>query len=145
MLHDAKTIYQVIEKLALALVTAARHFRPYFQSYQIIVRTDHPIKQILRKMELAGKMIAWLVELSYLGIQFEPQGSMKAQFLQFLSDFVVELSSLPSTTYHSMTLCVDETSNLNGNGAGIILEGSGETSLEQTLQFDFNASNNQTE
>lgn len=63
MLHDAEIRYQVIEKLAFALVTAARCLRPYFQSHQIVVKTDHPIKQVLRKPELAGRMIAWSVEL----------------------------------------------------------------------------------
>lgn len=33
ILHDAETRYQVIEKLALALVMAAHKLRPYFHSY----------------------------------------------------------------------------------------------------------------
>nr|KYP31941.1 Retrovirus-related Pol polyprotein from transposon opus [Cajanus cajan] len=69
VLQDAEKRYQMIEKLALALVTAARHLRPYFQSHQVVVKTDYLIKQILRKPELAGRMIAWSVELSEFGIQ----------------------------------------------------------------------------
>nr|KYP36246.1 hypothetical protein KK1_042651 [Cajanus cajan] len=69
----------MIEKLTLALVTAARRLRPYFQSHQVVVKTDYPIKQILRKPELAGRMIAWLVELSEFGIQYEKQ-SLKFSF-----------------------------------------------------------------
>nr|KYP61955.1 Pro-Pol polyprotein [Cajanus cajan] len=81
--------YQMIEKLALALVTSARGLRPYFQSHQVIVKTDYPIKQILRKPELAGRMIAWSVELSEFGIQYESRGALKAQCL---ADFVAELT-----------------------------------------------------
>nr|KYP65748.1 Retrovirus-related Pol polyprotein from transposon opus [Cajanus cajan] len=67
-LSHAEKRYQMIEKLALALVTAARRLRPYFQSHQVVVKTDYPIKKILRKLELAGWMIAWSVELSEFGI-----------------------------------------------------------------------------
>nr|KYP36894.1 hypothetical protein KK1_041945 [Cajanus cajan]KYP36901.1 hypothetical protein KK1_041952 [Cajanus cajan] len=49
VLQDTKKRYQTIEKLALALVTTARRLRPYFQSHQVVVKTDYPIKQILRK------------------------------------------------------------------------------------------------
>nr|KYP65235.1 Retrovirus-related Pol polyprotein from transposon 297 family [Cajanus cajan] len=58
VLQDAEKRYQTIEKLALALVTTARRLRPYFQSHQVILKTDYPIKQILRKPELVRRMIA---------------------------------------------------------------------------------------
>nr|KYP36968.1 Retrovirus-related Pol polyprotein from transposon opus [Cajanus cajan] len=83
------SLYQRIEKLALALVTAARRLQPYFQSHQVVVKTDYPIKQILRKPELAGRMIAWSVELSEFGIQYESRGPLKAQCL---AGFVAELT-----------------------------------------------------
>nr|KYP49822.1 Retrotransposable element Tf2 [Cajanus cajan] len=81
--------YQMIEKLALALVTAARRLRPYFQSHQVVIKTDYPIKQILRKQELARRMIAWSVKLSEFDIQYESRGALKAQCL---ANFVVELT-----------------------------------------------------
>nr|KYP45857.1 Retrovirus-related Pol polyprotein from transposon 297 family [Cajanus cajan] len=73
VLQDTEKRYQMIKKLALALalVTAARRLRPYFQSHQVVVKIDYPIKQILRKPELAGRMIAWSVELSKFGIKYE--------------------------------------------------------------------------
>lgn len=37
--------YQTIEKLALALV-------------QVTVKTDHPLNQVLRKLDLVGQMVA---------------------------------------------------------------------------------------
>nr|KYP40114.1 Retrovirus-related Pol polyprotein from transposon 17.6 [Cajanus cajan] len=69
VLQDTKKRYQTIEKLALALVTAARRLQPYFQSHQVVVKIDYPIKQILRKPGLAGRMTAWSMELSEFGIQ----------------------------------------------------------------------------
>ncbi|MDV3160361.1 MAG: RNase H-like domain-containing protein, partial [Sweet potato little leaf phytoplasma] len=64
VLQGPETRYQQVEKLALALITAARRLRQYFQSHQVLVRTNYPIKQILRKPELAGRMVAWSSELS---------------------------------------------------------------------------------
>ena len=46
-LQDAKTRYPEIEKLALALIVAARKLRPYFQAYIILVSTSHPLRQVL--------------------------------------------------------------------------------------------------
>ncbi|XP_020209359.1 uncharacterized protein LOC109794316 [Cajanus cajan] len=142
VLQDAERRYQMIEKLALALVTAARRLRPYFQSHQVVVKTDYPIKQILRKLELAGRMIAWSIELSEFGIQYESCGPLKTQCL---ADFVSELT--PATTEESQawTLHVDGSSNSKGGGAGIILEGPNQVTLEQSLKFGFKLTNNQAE
>jgi len=41
--EDPETRYQVVEKLALSLVHAARRLRPYFQNHNIIIKTDYPI------------------------------------------------------------------------------------------------------
>nr|KYP66357.1 Retrovirus-related Pol polyprotein from transposon 297 family [Cajanus cajan] len=138
VLQDAEKRYQMIEKLALALVTAARRLRPYFQSHQVVVKTDYPIKQILRKPELAGRMIAWSVELS----EFESRGPLKAQCL---ADFVAELTPTTAEEPQVWTLHVDESSNSKGGGAGIILEGPNQVTLEQSLKFSFKVTNNQAE
>jgi len=42
-------------------------------------------------------------------------------------------------------LSVDGSSNLQGSGVGVILEGSSGLLIEQSLKFAFKASNNQTE
>jgi len=55
-LQDPETRYQMVEKLALSLVHAARRLRPYFQNHNIIVKTDYPIQKILQKPDLAGRM-----------------------------------------------------------------------------------------
>nr|KYP56891.1 Uncharacterized protein Mb2253c family [Cajanus cajan] len=132
----------MIEKLALVLVTAARRLRPYFQSYQVVVKTDYPIKQILRKPELAGRMIAWSIELSEFGIQYEGRGPLKAQCL---ADFVAELTPTTAEEPQVWTLHVDGSSNSKGGGAGIILEGPNQVALEQSLKFGFKVTKNQAE
>ncbi|XP_020215669.1 uncharacterized protein LOC109799508 [Cajanus cajan] len=142
VLQDAEKRYQMVEKLALALVTAARRLRPYFQSHQVVVKIDYPIKQILRKPELAGRMIAWSIELSEFIIRYESRGPLKAQCL---ADFVAELTPASTETSQAWTLHVDGSSNSKGGGAGIILEGPNQVTLEQSLKFGFKATNNQAE
>ncbi|XP_020225036.1 uncharacterized protein LOC109806916 [Cajanus cajan] len=46
---------------------------------------------------------------------------------------------------HGWTLHVDGSSNCQGSGAGVILEGPKGITLEQSLRFRFKASNNQAE
>ena len=87
MLQDPETRYQMVEKLALSLVHAARHLRPYFQNHSITVKTDYSIQKILQQPDLAGRISSWAVELSEFKIRYEPHGSIKAQcFLDFVSD-----------------------------------------------------------
>jgi len=141
VLQDAETRYQVIEKVVIALVHASRRLRQYFQSHEIIVRTDFPINMILQKPELVRRMIGWSFELSEFSIKYEPHGLIKSQCL---ADFTSELQKCrePETTW---TLHVDGSSSKRGGGARIILEGPENIQIEQSLRFGFQTSNNQAE
>jgi len=82
------------------------------------VRTDYLISKILRKPELAGRIVAWSVELSEFRIKYEPRGAIKAQSLAY---FIIQL---PTTTQQEeWTLHVDSSSNKKGSDAGRVLEG----------------------
>ena len=120
VLQSAETRYQLIEKIALALLTAARRLRQYFQSHQVIVRTDHPIAKILRKPDLAGRMIAWSVELFEFGLKYELRGSVKGQHL---ADFAAKLHGPIPPSEQMWILFVDGSSNKRNAGAGIVIEG----------------------
>jgi len=140
MLQDPETRYQMVEKLALSLVHAARRLRPYFQNHSITVKTDYPIPKILQKPDLAGRMSTWAVELSEFNIRYEPDGPIKAQCLL---DFVNDLQHIP--TEDQWTLHVDGSSNPKGVGAVIVLEGPNDILIEKSLHFAFKTSNNQAE
>jgi len=117
----AELRYQKIEHLALTIITTARKLRPYFQSHKIIVRTNYPVKQVLSKPDLEGRMVSWSVELSEYDLQYVPRSSIKSQVL---ADFVVEFTSpAQQVAPFVWLLLVDGSSNLKGSGAGIILEG----------------------
>ena len=140
-LQNAEISYHLVEKIALTLVYTTRRLQPYFQNHQIIVRIDYPIAKFLRKPELAGRMVAWSVELSEFGIKYEPRGEIKTQSLV---DFVIHLPTR-TTAHEKWVLFVDGLSNKTGSSARIVLEGPGSLNLEMALKFEFKTSNNQAE
>ncbi|XP_020219431.1 uncharacterized protein K02A2.6 [Cajanus cajan] len=86
--------------------------------------------------------MAWSVELSQFDITYRPRGPIKAQCLV---DFVNELHPHSYFEEQWWILHVDGSSNRQGSGAGVILEGPRGITLEQSLRFRFKASNNQAE
>ncbi|GAU22037.1 hypothetical protein TSUD_309410 [Trifolium subterraneum] len=133
-----------IEKVALALVTAARRLRYYFLAHTIVVRTDQPIKSLLVRPDMADRMLKWLLELSEFDIRYESRKALKAQVL---ADFVAEMTCSPSSTdgANKWIIFVDGASNATGAGAGIILENEEGILIEVSLALSFPTSNNQAE
>ena len=62
--RGAEGRYPLIEKLAFALIMTSRKLMHYFQAHVINVMTDHPLKKAMNKLEVAGRLIQWAVELS---------------------------------------------------------------------------------
>lgn len=58
VLKGAKIRYQKIEKLVLSIVTTAQKLRHYFQGHLVTIKTNYPIKHILKKPNLAGRMVS---------------------------------------------------------------------------------------
>jgi len=117
----AELRYQKIERLALEIITTSRKLRHYFQSHKIIVKMNYPVKQVLSKLDLAGRMVSWSVDLTEYDLQYVPRSSIKSQVLD---DFVMEFTSpTQNVAPFVWLLSVDGSSNLKGSGAGVILEG----------------------
>jgi len=138
--------YQSLEKAALAVVFSAQRLRHYFHSFTVVVMTNLPIQKVLQKSDVAGRMVRSAVEMSEFDIQYETRGSIKGQVYV---DFVAELSPGGDPQEVELgsqwMLSVDGSSNQQGSGAGIILEGPNGVLIEQALRFAFKASNNQAE
>nr|XP_025679639.1 uncharacterized protein LOC112779552 [Arachis hypogaea] len=142
-LQGAELRYSKLEKLALALLTSSRRLKQYFQSHQVVVRTDQGIRQVLQKPDLAGRMMTWSIELSQYDIRYEPRQAIKAQAM---ADFLVEVTGDPGEeTSTRWKLHVDGASNQTFGGAGIILESPIGVVYEQSVRFEFPISNNQAE
>ncbi|XP_068474809.1 uncharacterized protein [Phaseolus vulgaris] len=145
VMQGPEVTYQALEKAAMAVVFSARRLRHYFHSFTVVVMTDLPIQKVLKKPDVAGRMVKWVVELSEFDIRYEPRGPIKGQVF---ADFVVELSSGAAPSEGSgfrWILSVDGSSNQQESGAGVILEGPNGVLIEQSLRFAFKASNNQAE
>ena len=78
-----------MEKLALALMTAARKLKPYFQAHVIVVLTDQPLRKAMSSPEAAGRMALWAIELSEFDVQYRPRTSIKGQVV---ADFIAEFT-----------------------------------------------------
>jgi len=145
VLQGPEVRYQALEKAALAVVFSTRRLRYYFHSFTVLVMTELPIQKVLKKPEIAGRMVKWAVELSEFDIKYQPRGPIKGQIF---ADFVVELSSEAARVEGEdfrWVLSVDGSSNQQGSGAGVNLEGPNGVGIEQSLRFAFKASNNQAE
>ncbi|GJW56795.1 reverse transcriptase domain-containing protein [Tanacetum coccineum] len=141
--------YTPIEKLILALVFAAKRLRRYFQAHPIAVITDQPIKQIISRPDVAGRLQKWSVMLGKHNITYRPRTSVKGQILV---DFLVEKPddapadiSVKETSKEVWTLFTDGSSCIDGSGAGLILTSLEGTEFTYALRFQFTTSNNEAE
>nr|GEV66995.1 reverse transcriptase domain-containing protein [Tanacetum cinerariifolium] len=141
--------YTSMKKLVLALVHASKRLKRYFQAHAIIVITDQPIKHVLSKPEITGRMQKWSIKLGEYDIQYRPRTSVKGQIL---ADFIVERpkeDSMVTTTKveeeppELWTLFTDGSSCVDGFGAGLILTSPKGTKLIYALRFRFDATNNE--
>ena len=148
-LRGAEERYPRMEKLILALVTAVRKLRPYFQAYTIEVPTEYPMKQVLHKPETSGRLMKWALEFSEFNIIYKPKTAIKGQVL---ADVVMEFASAELAEDTRATpdlpiwrLSVDRAANAQGSGDGLILTSSEGIDIEYALIFGFQASNNEAE
>ena len=86
--RGAEERYPRMEKLAFALITAARKLKPYFQAYTIVVLTDQPLKIAMSSPEAAGRMALWAIELSEFDVQYRPRTAVKGQIVAvFIAEY----------------------------------------------------------
>ena len=77
VLRGAEKRYPPMEKLAFALVTAARKLKQYFQAHTIVVLTDKPLRRAMSNPDAAGRLALWAIELSEFNIQYRPRTAIK--------------------------------------------------------------------
>ena len=148
-LRGVEERYPRMEKLILALVTAAQKLSPYFQAHTIEVPTEYQMKQVLHKPETSGRLMKWAIELSEFDIRYRPKTAIKGQVF---SNFVMEFTSAEhakdaqtTTNLSTWKLSVDGASNAQGSGAGLILTSLDGIHIEYALRFGFRTSNNEAE
>ena len=120
-LREAEGRYPQMEKLAIILITASRKLRHYFQAHVINVMTDHPFKKAMNRLEAAGRLIQWAVELNEFDIRYQQRHAIKAQALV---DFIMEFNPNHDETEDSKrwVVHVDGSSTRHAGGIGVILQ-----------------------
>lgn len=154
VLKDPETRYPSIQKFAYALVMASRKLRHYFQGRDITVVTNQPLKKLLNKADMSGRLINWAVELSQFTITYAPRKALKGQAL---ADFVTECSPGDAAAEHEEVpevaesaavlardwkLFVDGSSTKVRCGAEVILISPSGFQIMQAIRFEFQATNN---
>ncbi|GKD73844.1 reverse transcriptase domain-containing protein [Tanacetum coccineum] len=86
-LQGPEVNYTPMEKLILALVSASKRLKRYFQAHTIVVITDKPIKPMMSNPEVTGRLLKWRFELEEHDIHYRLRTSVKEQIL---ADFIVE-------------------------------------------------------
>ena len=79
----------MMEKIAFALLVVSRKLRPYFQAHPVVITTNQPIRKIMNKIDAAGRLIQWVIELGQFDIEYRTQVAIKAQVL---ANFIVEFT-----------------------------------------------------
>jgi hypothetical protein len=105
-LHGAEERYSQIEKLTFALVMALRKLRPYFQAHTIRILTEYPLRKVMQKLDLLGRLANWAIELEEFDLEFVPRNAIKGQAFV---DFMAEFTNLP------------ETEKAEGNGSSTLM------------------------
>ena len=122
-LSGLKLLYSEMEKMAYAVVMAARKLRDYFQSFKIKVPTSYPIWDMFENREASGRIGKWATQLAAHTIDFVPRSAIKSQVL---ADFVANWtpaapSQYPPTIEAIWQLECDGAYCKNGSGASAVL------------------------
>ena len=76
-----------MEKMAYAVVMAARKLRYYFQSHEIKVPTSFPLRDMFENREASGRIGKWAAQLAEHTINFVSRSAIKSQVL---ADFIAD-------------------------------------------------------
>ncbi|KAK1427879.1 hypothetical protein QVD17_16586 [Tagetes erecta] len=150
VLKDYEERYSVLEKLVLSLLYTSRRLRRYFQAHTMVVLTNQPIQQVLRKPKISGRLVKWAIELGPFEIEFKTRISFKGRVLaDFLAEFTDGEESVACDNVASeigeWVLHTDGASNDEGAGAGLILVSPEGDELTYALKLNFPSSNNEAE
>jgi hypothetical protein len=110
------------------------------------VLTEYPLKKILQKPNLSGRLVNWSVELGQFDIEFHPRTSVKGQVL---ADFLLEFNNTPESKElpqkKTWVVCVDGSSANRKSGVGVALISPDGEKFQYAVKLDFVTTNNEAE
>ncbi|XP_028070435.1 uncharacterized protein LOC114272919 [Camellia sinensis] len=158
-IRGAEVRYTPVERHCFALVFTAQKLRHYFLVHQIqIVTISDPIRYLLSKPALTGKVARWLLALGEFEITCVAPKAIKTQALadllaQFPSgDYEPVNEELKGEVHATMaseesfwTLSFDGAAVGGKGGIGIVLTSKSGEKLYLSYKLDFHCSNNEAE
>ena len=107
--------------------------------------TDHPLKKSMNKLEAAGRLIQWAIELSEFDVKYQPRNAIKAQAL---ADFTVEFTPSHEDLYKreddkTWVVHVDGSSTLHAGGIGVVLKSPEADTLKRKMRLHYPTTNNE--
>ena len=85
--------------------------------------TDHPLKKAMNKLEAAGRLIQWAVELSEFDIKYQSRYAIKAQALaDFIAEFTPSHGDLEVVEDKKWIIHVNGSSTQHAGGIGVMLQ-----------------------
>ncbi|XP_071739877.1 uncharacterized protein [Rutidosis leptorrhynchoides] len=120
--------------------------------HPVHVLTNMPVKQVLTKPEISGRLTLWAVELGAYQISYFPRSAVKGQVLvDYLAEISGELEVINDRT--ALKPVVDETWDLftdgascaEGAGVGLVLASPSGEEHTYALRFNFDVTNNEAE
>ena len=134
-----------MEKLAFALVMAARKLKPYFQAHTVNVLTNKPLRRAMSNPEAAGRLALWAIKLSEFDIQYRLRTAIKGQVVaDFIAEFTHDEDKGAEESPH-WSIYTNRSSNKQAGGAGIVLISPEGDAIECMVRLDFPATNNESE
>ncbi len=125
-LHGAEVRYPLLQKAIYALVLASRRLHPYFHGHPIIVQSNLPLRDIMKRVDHSGRLSKWCIELEEYDITYEPRKAIKAQALaDFIAEVPIAEDGQPNLgkSEPEWTLFVDGAFGSEHQGAGVIIRG----------------------
>jgi ribonuclease HI len=160
-LRDAETRYARAELACLSLVYATQKLRHYFMAHTVHLMTkSHPIRTLLRRPVLSGRLAQWLLQLSeYEIVPITPKAIKSQAIADLLAQFPGEDASSTNDEVPGevgevafaeisdavWTLRFDGSFTVFGGGAGVVLTREGGDTLSMSFKLDFPCSNNAAE
>lgn len=125
------------------MVASSRKLRHYFQSHQVTVVTDQPLKEIFTNKEFSGRITKWTVELVEYDPIYKRSTAIKSQVLvDFIAEWTPTKKSAIPEDQEYWTLFTDREWGMHGAGASTVLISPTDSKLTYVVRFNFSSTNN---
>ena len=100
----------------------------------------------MNKLEVAGRMVQWAIELSQFDIEYHPRTAIKAQALaDFIAKFTLPKVDNPTNETKQWTIQTDSSLAQKRRGVGIIIVTPDGEMLKYGVRLKFPTTNNEAE